>query len=111
VRNLRQGNFYPDDVTLEVEAIGLLAQCRYAPGTFAKKFVADVRGRVDRNTGKLKLSHKQCELIWKLVWQYRRQLRLMGTRAAGLVDYASKIVGKDEWADIGDLIAECSKEA
>jgi len=54
--------------TTHQDAVRALAGCTFAPATFTKRFVRDVRGLVGP------LSVKQAAVVEKLVHRYRKQL-------------------------------------
>lgn len=58
----------------EQKAIGLLAGCRFAVGSFPKRFIRDLMSlkvvQPDRE-----LTENQKNYLWKLVYQYRKQHR------------------------------------
>lgn len=54
---------------LDKWAVTLLASCRFAPGTFAKKFAASM----DSPHADI-VSPKQFRVLWSLVWNYRKQI-------------------------------------
>ncbi len=55
---------------LERDATKALGQCRFLPGTSAKRFARDLAEKSDD----YELSPKQKKFFWFLCWRFRRQL-------------------------------------
>ncbi|MGH9594808.1 MAG: hypothetical protein ACRD5L_17085 [Bryobacteraceae bacterium] len=60
---------------LEIRAIARLADCRMRPGSWEKKFVRDLWHLLRRDS-KIELTRKQKLWVWRLVWRFRRQIRV-----------------------------------
>lgn len=57
--------------------INMLANCRYLPGSWDKRFVASLEKLVAKGV-ELKLSDAQVAQLRRLAWEKRKQLRPMG---------------------------------
>lgn len=55
----------------EITIISKLYACKFAPGTWTKKIVNDMYSSISET---LKLSEKQEEWIYRILYKYRKQL-------------------------------------
>jgi len=91
----------------ELQAIIALAQCRFYPGTSAKRFVADLHRQCVGKGLRRKLTPNQHKFLWTLVWQYRNQIE-----NRPLVQQAVNVLGDLEGhKNLLLLVEECSLQA
>lgn len=54
--------------------IAALSYCTFLPGSYPKRFVRDMRWRME-NEPDTELSEKQAAYLEKLAWMYRKQIK------------------------------------
>lgn len=69
-KSLREGRVVLS--SLDVDAIRALGKCRFAPGSFPKKFARDLNKDVLK--GLILLSPKQYRVLWDFCYTYRLQI-------------------------------------
>lgn len=65
--------------SLELWALAALGKCRFGVGTWEKRFVRSLQGAIE-------LTAKQREWLCKLIYKYRRQLKMDNDQARAYVE-------------------------